>query len=61
MIVRQNPLRLLAFDAADLSNKLVDLEADPWNNAGRGPFIEPTIVNGHAYAASDGQLTAFGL
>ena len=61
MIGRQNPLRLLAFDATDLTNKLVDLEAGPWNNAGGGPFIEPMIVNGKVYVASDGQLTVFGL
>src|SRR5262249_129414 len=59
MIARQNPLRLLGFDATDLTNKLVDLEAGPWNNAGGGPFIEPTTVNGKVYVASDGQLTVF--
>src|SRR5579859_448329 len=53
MIARQNPLRLVAFDATDLSNKLVDIAAGPWNNAGGGPFIEPTVVNGKVYVASD--------
>jgi hypothetical protein len=61
MIARQNPLRLLAFDATDLTNKLVDIEAGPWNNAGGGPFIEPTTVNGKVYVASDGVLSVFGL
>jgi hypothetical protein len=61
MIARQNPLRLLAFDATDLTRKLVDVEAGPWNNAGGGPFLEPAIVNGKVYVAADGQLSVFGL
>jgi cytosine/adenosine deaminase-related metal-dependent hydrolase len=61
MVARGNPLRLVAFDATDLTNKLVDIEAGAWNNAGGGPFIEPTVVNGKVYVASDGVLTVFGL
>lgn len=41
MIARQNPLRLLVFDATDLTRKLLDVEAGPWNNAGGGPFSSP--------------------
>jgi hypothetical protein len=61
MIARQNPLRLVAFDATDLTNKLVDIEAGPWNNTGGGPFIEPTVVNGKVYVASDATLSVFGV
>jgi hypothetical protein len=61
MLARENPLRLLAFDATDLTHQLVDLQAGAWNNAGGGPFIEPTTINGKVYVASDGQLSVFGL
>ena len=61
MIARQNPLWVLAFDATDLTNKLVDIKAGPWNNAAGGAFIEPTVVNGKVYVTSDGQLSVFGL
>jgi hypothetical protein len=61
LIARENPLRLVAFDPTDLTNKLCDLQAGPWNNGGGGPFIEPTVINGKVYVASDGQLSVFGL
>jgi hypothetical protein len=61
MLARQNPLRLLAFDATDLTRQLLDIGAGPWNNAGGGPFLEPTTVNGKVYVASDGQLSVLGL
>jgi hypothetical protein len=54
MIARQSPLRLLAFDATDLTQKLLDVEAVPWSNAGGGPCLEPTPVNGKVYVASEG-------
>jgi hypothetical protein len=41
MIPRQLPLRLLAFDAADLTHKLVDVPAGDWTHAGGGHSWSP--------------------
>jgi len=60
-ITRSNPLRLQAFDAEDLTNKLFDHTAGPWNNPNGGAFIEPTVIQGKVYVGSDGKLTVFGL
>jgi hypothetical protein len=60
-ITRSNPLRLQAFDATNLTNKLIDTACGPWNNPNGGAFIEPTAIRGKVYVASDGQLTVFGL
>jgi hypothetical protein len=60
-ITRSNPLRLQAFDATDLTNKLFESACGPWHNANGGPFIEPTTIHGKVYVPSDGQITVFGL
>ncbi|MCX9026424.1 MAG: hypothetical protein OIN85_10055 [Candidatus Methanoperedens sp.] len=60
-IARQNPIRLQAFDATNLTMKLFDAAAGPWNNPNGGAFIEPTAVNGKVYVGSDGELNIFGL
>jgi hypothetical protein len=60
-ITRSDPLRLQAFDAADLTKQLFDQPAGAWNNPNGGAFIEPAVIQGKAYAGSDGQLTVFGL
>jgi hypothetical protein len=60
-ITRSNPLRLRAFDAANLTKQLFDQPAGAWNNPDGGAFIEPTVIQGKVYAGSDGQLTVFGL
>ncbi len=62
VITRTNPLRLQAFDAADLTHKIFDADCGPWHNINHGgPFIEPTTIQGKVYCPSDGQLTVFGL
>jgi hypothetical protein len=68
-LVRNNPLRLQAFDAENLTNQLLDLDCGPWGNSNGGAFIEPTVANGRVYVGSgvtdvdesSGQLTVFGL
>lgn len=60
-IARQNPIRLRAFDTTNLTVKLFDEVAGPWNNPHGGAFIEPTVINGKVYVGSDGLLTVFGL
>jgi hypothetical protein len=60
-LARSNPLRLRAYDATNLTAKLFEGNAGPWNNPDGGAFIEPTVVNGKVYVGSDGQLTVFGL
>jgi len=60
-ITRSDPLRLQAFDATNLTNKLFDSPCGPWHNPNGGPFIEPTTIQGRVYVPSDGQITVFGL
>jgi hypothetical protein len=61
-INRTRPLlRLLAFDATNLTSQLLDVPAGPWNNPHGGPFLEPTVINGKVYVGSDGLLTVFGI
>ncbi|MBV9707689.1 MAG: pyrrolo-quinoline quinone [Chloroflexi bacterium] len=60
-LVRSNPLRLRAYDATNLTVKLFDGNAGPWTNPGGGAFIEPTVIQGKVYVASDKQLSVFGL
>ncbi len=66
-IRRVNPLRLMAFNATDLTQSLLEdgnvagLEAGPWNNSQGAPMIEPTVINGKVYVGSDGELNVFGL
>lgn len=60
-LARSHPLRLRAYDATNLTVKLLDVEAGPWTNPGGGAFIEPTVIQGKVYVASDKQLSVFGL
>jgi hypothetical protein len=60
-ITRSDPLRLQAFDARDLTHKLLDAACGPWHNTHGGSFIEPTTIQGKVYVPSDGQVTVFGL
>ncbi len=61
LIRRTTPLRLFAYDATDLTAKLLDIDAGPWNSPQGAPMIEPTVTAGKVYVGSDGRLTAFGL
>jgi hypothetical protein len=54
-------LHLRAYDAADLSRKLVDLDCGPWANSQGGAFLEPTVAAGKVYVGSDDHITVFGL
>ena len=55
------PLALEAYDATDLTQRLVtDLPAGPWNHHDYA-FLIPTVVNGKVYIASDGLLNVYGL
>lgn len=64
-LLRFNPYApqviLLAFDATDLTQELIAIPAGPWNNPKGTAFIEPTVINGRVYVASDGELRVFGL
>jgi hypothetical protein len=60
-IARQNPLRLQAYDANNLTHQLFAANAGPWNNPNGGPFVEATVINGKLYVGSDGQLSVFGV
>ena len=60
-LVRSSPtLQLMAFDAANLTNKpLFSAPAGPWSKG--NAFTEPTVIQGKVYVPSDGQLNVFGL
>jgi hypothetical protein len=58
---RVNPLVLTAFDATDLTQQIVSVNAGPWNNNNGGALTEPTVINGKVYVPSDGQLNVFGV
>jgi hypothetical protein len=54
-------LHLRAYDAANLSHKLVDQDCGPWANPDGGAFLEPTVANGKVYVGCDDKVTVFGL
>lgn len=58
---RANPLTLRAYDATDVAVKLFEGDAGPWTNPGGGPFMAPTIANGHVYVGTGDRLAVFGL
>ncbi|MBV9745228.1 MAG: hypothetical protein JO099_15815, partial [Acidobacteriia bacterium] len=59
---RNNPMHLLAWDATDLTKPpLFNQVAGQWQNPNGGAFIEPTVIQGKVYVASDGILNVFGL
>ena len=60
-IMRTNPLQLQAFDATNLTDQLLNVQAGAWNNPNGGAFLEPTVINGKVYVGSDGLLTVFGI
>ena len=55
------PLRLEAYDAANVANHLADLRAGSWFNPEGNPDITPTIANGRAYVPTGISLAVFGL
>jgi len=54
-------VRLRAYAADNLSQKLADLPAGPWFNSGGGFFAVPTVINGRAYVGSGNAIAGFGL
>ena len=58
---RSNPLTLFAYDADDVTVKLFEGDAGPWTNPGGGPFLTPTVANGHVYVGTGDRLAVFGL
>ena len=60
-ITREPVPHLRAYDATDLTHKLFDQPAGVWSNPSGTPMIEPTVINGKVYVASDRVLTVFGL
>jgi hypothetical protein len=56
------PLTLLAFDASNLGNQLVSIQAGTWAHAVNSTAnLVPTVANGRVYIASNLQLNIFGL
>lgn len=54
------PIPLLAFDASNISNELINVTAGQWTIEGTGALLAPTVANGKVYVASDYELEAFG-
>jgi hypothetical protein len=54
-----NSINLLAFDADDVTHKLLDVRAGPFNN---GPkFTVPTVADGRVFVGTDNTLAVFSL
>jgi hypothetical protein len=54
-----NTIKLLAFDADDVTHKVYDAPAGPYNG---GPkFTVPTVVDGRVFVGTDQQLAVFAL
>jgi hypothetical protein len=56
-----DPIRLLAYDAADVSRLLYTGDVSQWRNKNGVPFLTPTIANGKVYVGGDASVCAFGL
>jgi hypothetical protein len=61
LVRRLRPLNLVALVSGDLTRKIAETNAGPWNNPRGAPMIEPTVIKGKIYVASDGELNVFGL
>lgn len=56
------PVTLQAFDASNLQNQLVSIQAGTWTHAvNSNADLVPTVANGKVYVASNKQLQIFGL
>ena len=51
--------QLYAYDATNLSQRLVRVDAGTWTS-GITPYPVPTVINGKVYVASQGKVMAFG-
>lgn len=54
-------IRLLAFAADDLSQRLADLEVASWPYGGFSIFPVPTVIAGRVYVGTANSIVAFGL
>ena len=56
------PVTLMAYDATNLQNPLISIQAGTWTHAvNSNANIVPTVANGRVYVASNKQLQIFGL
>lgn len=56
------PVTLMAYDATNLQNQLVSIQAGTWTHAvNSNANIVPTVANGKVYVASNKQVQVFGL
>jgi len=56
------PITLMAYDATNLQNQLISIQAGTWTHAvNSNANIVPTIANGKVYVASNKQLQIFGI
>lgn len=61
LVGRTDPLNLFAYDATNVSVKLFQGVAGPWNNTNGGAYMVPTAVNGKVYVGTATQVAFFGL
>lgn len=56
------PITLYAYDASNLQNQLISIQAGTWTHAvNSNADLVPTVANGKVYVASNQQLQIFGL
>ncbi len=56
------PIRLMAYDATNLQNPLISIQAGTWTHAvNSNANVVPTVANGKVYVASNKRLQIFGL
>jgi outer membrane protein assembly factor BamB len=56
------PVTLMAYDASNLQNQLISIQAGTWTHAvNSNANVVPTVANGRVYVASNKQLQIFGL
>jgi hypothetical protein len=51
---------LYGYDAMNLSNRLVRVNAGTWNSSEVPPYPVPTVINGKVYVPSEGKVMVFG-
>jgi hypothetical protein len=55
------PIKLKAYDGADLSRLLYTGDTHPWTNADGDALLAPTVVNGKVYVPTGSTVDIFGL
>lgn len=55
------PVILRAYDATDLTHRLVAIQVQPWMDPDGWPFIAPTVINGDVFLGMSASVEEYGL